>query len=88
MSDVCATAGISTTTSMTCAADGLAHLLTDDAHTAGLAAGNGLYRALCGHRVAAAPLICPPGPSCPRCATYVRGGSLGSGRHRTRAAAR
>ena len=50
---------------MTCAADGLAHLVTDDAHAAGLAAGAGRYPALCGHQVAAAPLICPPGPTVP-----------------------
>lgn len=74
-------------TSMTCAVDKLAHLVTDDAHAAGLAAGTGLYSALCGHRVAAAPLICPPGPPCPRCAVHSRRCRLPSGRHRPGAGA-
>lgn len=78
--------GASHTTSMTCVTDGLAHLVPDDAHAAGVAAGTGLYRALCGHQVAAAPLICPSGPSCARC--HPRRVPLPSGRHRARAGVR
>ena len=68
------------TTVMTCAADGHDHLVADDAHAAGTAAATGRYAALCGHQVAAAPLVCPPGPPCPRCVVHVRHSPL-PGRH-------
>ncbi|MDP8932412.1 MAG: hypothetical protein M3O70_28655 [Actinomycetota bacterium] len=52
---------------LTCSVDGLAHLVSEDALAAGLSAASGLYVARCGHQVAAAPLVSPPGPPCPRC---------------------
>lgn len=56
------------TTLVTSAADGCSHQVADDAYTAGLAARRGRYTALCGHRVVAAALVCPPGPDCRGCA--------------------
>ena len=67
---------------MTCAVDGLAHLVSDDALAAGLTASRGFYAARCGHQVAAAPLISPPGPRCPRCVLPASRGAVGAPRHR------
>lgn len=67
---------------VTCVADGLDHLVTDDAHAAGVAAGTGMYLALCAHQVAAQPLASPPGPPCPRCALASRQSRAGRAQHR------
>ncbi len=67
---------------ITCAVDGLAHLVSDDALAAGLTASRGFYVARCGHQVAAAPLISPPGPRCPRCVLPASRGAVGAPRHR------
>ncbi|MDQ3885726.1 MAG: hypothetical protein M3308_01595 [Actinomycetota bacterium] len=71
------------TTPVTSVADGRSHRVTDDAYAAGWAARNGRYVALCGHRVVAAALVCPPGPDCYGCAAAagVRL-RIGRGRHR------
>ncbi|MBA3575575.1 MAG: hypothetical protein H0W37_11585 [Pseudonocardiales bacterium] len=50
------------TTPVTSATDGRTHRIADDAYLAGLVAGSGRYTALCGRRVVAAALVCPPGP--------------------------
>ena len=55
-------------TPVTSGADGRCHRVADDAYTAGLTARSGRYTALCGHRVVAAALVCPPGPDCQGCA--------------------
>ena len=67
---------------MTCTVDGFAHLVSDDALAAGLTTASGLYAAQCGHQVAAAPLISPPGPPCPRCTLAAAPGPAGASRHR------
>jgi len=54
---------------MTCAVDGCDHLVSGQATEAGLAAGQGHYRAVCGHLVVAAALVVPPGPTCRDCET-------------------
>jgi hypothetical protein len=54
--------------SVTCTVDGLAHLVSDDAAVAGIAAGRGVYAALCGHLVHAAAMVSSLGRPCPRCA--------------------
>ncbi|MCA1674102.1 MAG: hypothetical protein LC799_18525 [Actinobacteria bacterium] len=56
------------TTPVTSVADGRCHRVGDGAYTTGLAARRGRYTALCGHRVVAAALVCPPGPDCRECA--------------------
>ena len=56
------------TTPVTSGADGRCHRVADDAYTTGLVARSGRYTALCGHRVVAAALVCPPGPDCQGCA--------------------
>lgn len=55
---------------LTCTIDGLAHLVSDDAAAAGVAAGRGTYAALCGHLVHAAALVSSAGRPCPRCGLY------------------
>jgi hypothetical protein len=50
---------------MTCAGDRREHAVTDEEVLAGHQ--RGVYRAACGHLVAAAPLICPPGRRCTDC---------------------
>lgn len=55
---------------LTCTIDGLAHLVSDDAAAAGVAAGRGTYGALCGHTVHAAALVSSAGRPCPRCAAH------------------
>ena len=52
---------------LTCTIDGLAHLVSDDDAAAGVAAGRGTYRALCGHTVHAAALVSSAGRPCVRC---------------------
>lgn len=56
---------------VTSLADGRCHWVADDAYTAGLASRSGRYTALCGHRVVAAALVCPPGPDCRGCAAVA-----------------
>lgn len=58
-------------TTMTSTLDGRDHLLSQQATTAGLAAGHGEYTALCGRRVVAAALVTPPGPTCLDCETAL-----------------
>lgn len=57
--------------SLTCTVDGLAHLVSDDAATAGIVARRGIYMALCGHTVHAAAMVSAIGRPCPRCALHV-----------------
>ena len=57
---------------VTCAQDGRDHLVSDEAMAAGLSGHAGRYVALCGHRVSAAVLACPPGPPCSRCVALWR----------------
>lgn len=59
------------TSSLTCTIDGLAHLVSDDAAAAGIAAGRGIYTALCGHPVHAAAMVSATGRPCPRCALHT-----------------
>jgi hypothetical protein len=47
--------------------DGLDHAVSDDDAASGLAAGQGIYTALCGHQIHATALASSAGPSCPRC---------------------
>lgn len=49
---------------VTCARDGREHLVTEDEMVPGNA---GRYMTLCGQRILAAVLACPPGPRCPHC---------------------
>jgi hypothetical protein len=60
------------TAPLTCAVDGLAHAVSDEAAAAGIASRTGTYSALCGHMVHAAALICATGRPCPRCALQVQ----------------
>ncbi len=73
-------------TPVTSAADGRCHRGADDAYTAGPAARSGRYTELCGHRVLAAALVCPPGPDCRSCAAAaavaVTPPPIRRGRHR------
>jgi len=57
---------------LTCTLDGLAHVVSDDAAVAGIAAGRGTYTALCGHTVHAAAMICSAGRPCPRCTQQIQ----------------
>lgn len=58
---------------ITCLEDAVDHAVTDDEMAAGLAPdAPNAFRALCGVRFAAAPMVCEPRPPCPRCAKYVR----------------
>ncbi len=56
---------------VTCTIDGLAHLVTDAAMATALAAHQGTYQAVCGHSVRAAPMVCPIGRPCERCAAQI-----------------
>ncbi|MGH3904114.1 MAG: hypothetical protein ACRDTE_07995 [Pseudonocardiaceae bacterium] len=86
---------------VTSTVDGRDHLISDQATAAGLVAGDGRYRAMCGHRVVAAPLVVPPGPTCLDCETALHRVTTGStvrrrsgvvgrllGRRRSRSASR
>lgn len=57
--------GVESVRTVTSVRDGREHLVTDDAIEAGQA---GRYVALCGYRMLAAALSCPPGPPCSACA--------------------
>ncbi|MBV8995379.1 MAG: hypothetical protein JO287_17160 [Pseudonocardiales bacterium] len=57
--------------SFTCTVDGLDHAVSDDAAASGLAAQQGIYTAVCGHRVHVTALASSAGPSCPRCAQLI-----------------
>jgi hypothetical protein len=65
---------------VTCARDGREHLVAEELMTPGSA---GRYVALCGHRLLAAVLACPPGPSCPTCVA-VRKAAVADGRRSRR----
>ena len=73
------------TTPVTSSIDGRCHQVTDDAYTTGLTTRSGRYTALCGHRVLAAALVCPPGPDCWGCAATAAALTphpVSRGRHR------
>ncbi|MDQ3988185.1 MAG: hypothetical protein M3291_03120 [Actinomycetota bacterium] len=73
----------SRTTPVTSVADGRCHRVADDAYAVGWAAHSGRYVAVCGHRVVAAALVCPPGPDCYGCAAAAGVQChIGRGRHR------
>lgn len=55
---------------LTCTIDGLAHLVSDDAAAAGVAAGRGTYAAVCGHMVHAAALVSSAGRPCRLCSLH------------------
>ncbi|MGI9000744.1 MAG: hypothetical protein ACR2GH_03680 [Pseudonocardia sp.] len=68
--------------SMTCAADGLDHLMTAEAMAAGQVARTGVYGALCGTQVLATSLMTPPGKRCRDCrATLTASTSRPSQQH-------
>lgn len=60
--------------SLTCAVDGLAHLVSDDAAAAGVVARQGTYTALCGHTVHAAALASSLGRPCQLCDEQAQAG--------------
>jgi len=53
--------------SMTCAADGLDHLVTAEAMAVGQVARTGVYGALCGAQVLSTSMMTPPGKRCRDC---------------------
>jgi hypothetical protein len=57
----------STTISITCLNDGLAHDVSDAQLAAAATGGSGSYIAVCGHVVTAASLVEPDGKRCPLC---------------------
>lgn len=65
---------------VTCARDGREHLVAEELMTPGSA---GRYVALCGHRLLAAVLACPPGPSCPTCIAVHKAATGGRRSRRT-----
>ncbi|MGH3977632.1 MAG: hypothetical protein ACRDRZ_01310 [Pseudonocardiaceae bacterium] len=74
---------VAQTMPVTSATDGRCHHIADDDYTAGLVERSGYYPALCGRRVPAAPMICPPGPDCRSCAATAGAPPPGGpGRHR------
>jgi hypothetical protein len=54
-----------------CVVDGWDHAVTDDNMAAGIAAGQGRYRAMCGVVITPDALTVPPGHLCPRCRTVA-----------------
>lgn len=54
---------------MTCVVDGQEHVIADDGMMTGVRQGQ--YRAVCGHRLLACPLVEPPGPRCSCCEAAV-----------------
>jgi hypothetical protein len=54
--------------SVTCIADGRTHVVPDTELARGASQRNGHYVAVCGHVVAAAPMVVPDGEACPLCA--------------------
>ncbi|WP_343941512.1 hypothetical protein [Pseudonocardia zijingensis] len=59
------------TITITCAADSRAHEVPDAELAAAAQRSDGHYQALCGHRVAAAPMVEPDGEPCLLCAAIV-----------------
>lgn len=57
-----------TTVSVTCRKDGRAHDVPDAELASGAMEGNGYFLAVCGHLVAAAPMVEPGGKRCGLCA--------------------
>ncbi|MGH3564509.1 MAG: hypothetical protein ACRDRH_00460 [Pseudonocardia sp.] len=55
---------------MTSRLDGRYHRIADDAASAGYAAGDGAFEALCGHRVRPTAMVSPDGPDCPACVAF------------------
>jgi hypothetical protein len=70
--------------SVTSTVDGRNHLVGDEPAVAGQVAGQGAYVALCGHRVLAAPLVVPPGPTCFDCETALHRTTTVTAQHRDR----
>lgn len=71
-------AGVRTATGLwaiwvTSVADRADHAVTDEQMAAGMKAGAGVYKAVCGAKVLAAPLVTPPAPRCPACGAVLRG---------------
>jgi hypothetical protein len=64
-------ASVRVASSFTCTVDGLDHLVSDDAAALGIAARQGTYSAMCGHRIYVAALASCAGPLCPCCAQVV-----------------
>jgi hypothetical protein len=56
---------------VTCVVDGADHAVSDADMSAGLAAGQGQYRAICGDEVVSAALTAPPGRGCVRCVAIL-----------------
>lgn len=56
------------TIAVTCCTDSRAHEVPDTELAIGIARHDGYYRALCGHMIAAAPMVMPDGEPCQRCA--------------------
>ena len=54
------------TVTVTCVHDGHSHAVPDTELTS-MTGGSGYYRAVCGHVVAAAPMVAPEGAPCPHC---------------------
>ncbi len=52
---------------MTCASDRLEHAVTDEECAAAFQQNSGIYRAVCGHLVAAQAMASPPGKRCRIC---------------------
>lgn len=57
---------------VTCVVDGADHAVSDADMSAGVAAGHGQYRAICGDDVVSAALTAPPGRWCARCVAVLR----------------
>jgi len=70
------------TTWMTCCRDQFEHAVTDEDFAAGQR--SGIYRAVCGHLVAAQALISPPGHRCRACACAVTAERRRPARRRSR----
>jgi hypothetical protein len=74
---------------VTSEADRADHAVTDEQMAAGMKAGAGVYRAVCGAEVLAAPLVTPPAPRCPACGVVLRGqAATGGTTHQAGALAR
>jgi hypothetical protein len=59
------------TITVTCCADSRAHEVPDTELAASARRSDGYYQALCGHMVAAAPMVEPDGQPCLLCAAIV-----------------
>jgi len=60
--------GVIATISVTCRIDHLAHAVPDAELADGVSLRGGYCKALCGHTIAAAPMVMPDGEPCPLCA--------------------